>query len=187
MLDSFGTTIAEGATLQHGGGFPDQTRPVADETGLQLMSLDEVRNLRNELSELESRISYWRRILQARIDLLRDGSIKRGATVEGLNRVLSQHLGKNNRLAMMTTEGDQDRPPIEGLGELWNRSINRTLEDDEPLLEDLEAAEHELSAKRSELFGKIDAATAELVRRYRIEPQLALSALPSRAARPVPL
>ena len=46
------------------------------------------------------------------------------------------------------------------------------------LLTRLANAEHELSAYRRSLHARLDAATGELISRYREEPSLALYALP---------
>lgn len=151
------------------------------------LTLEEVRARRRKLQELEGQVSYWRRIIQARLDLLRDGSLKRGTTVEGLQRVLSQQLGQNNRVALMNVQPGGGVPPIDGLGHLWNRGIDPSPEEAALLDADLITAERALSARRNELFGLIDAATAELISRYKERPELALTALPSRNSSNSPL
>lgn len=151
------------------------------------LSLSQVRSRRTKLIELEGRVSYWRRIIQARLDLLCDGSLRRGTTVDGLQRVLSQQLGSNNRLALMDVQPAGGLPPIDGLGHLWNRGIDPTPAERAELEDDLLAAEQALSARRTELFASIDALTAELIARYRECPELALSALPTRSENPNPL
>ena len=168
-------------------GSPPDADPASGAEDLSLLTLAELRVRRQKLTELEGQVSYWRRIIQARLDLLRDGSIKRGATVEGLQRVLSQQLGHQSRLALINTQPGEDLPPIEGLSHLWNRGINATPDEAAALDIDLIAAEKQLSARRAELFKLIDAATAELISRYRDNPVLALTALPSRDPRPSPL
>lgn len=158
--------------------------PVEDDFDAGSLSLTQLREVRRVLTERESQVSYWRRIIQARLDLLRDGAVKRGATVEGLHRILSQQMGANTRKGILSLQplGGQ---PIEGLDQLWNRGMNDA--DGEQLKARLVAVELELSAERSRLFRLIDAATAELIGRYRAEPSLALSALPQRKVRPSPL
>lgn len=148
------------------------------------MSLEQLREMRKVLTDRESQISYWRRIIQARLDLLRDGAVKRGATIEGLQRILSQQMGANSRKGMLSLRPQQDQP-IAGLDHLWHRGINGT--DDDQLERDLLAAEHQLSHDRSELHELIDSATAELIARYHNDPALALTALPHRRERPTPL
>lgn len=151
------------------------------------LSLAQVRSRRTRLIELEGHVSYWRRVIQARLDLLCDGSLRRGTTIDGLQRVLSQQLGNNDRLALMDVQPAGGLPPIEGLGHLWNRGINPTPTERADLESDLKAAEKALSARRNELFASIDALTAELIVRYRECPELALSALPARSENPNPL
>jgi len=74
---------------------------------------------------------------------------------------------------------------MDGLDHLWQRGINS--QDDEQLEKDLIAAERQLSSIRGDLHSMIDAATGELVARYRDDPLLALTALPTRVQRPSPL
>ncbi|MEI6620393.1 MAG: hypothetical protein WCP28_00610 [Actinomycetes bacterium] len=187
-------TSTSGNDGQHSVGgsvdsVPEQSwsRPGSVTTPLADLTLQEIRERRQRLMALEGRVSYWRRIIQARLDLLRDGSLKRGTTVEGLQRVLSQQLGSNNRLALMNVQPGVGMPPIDGLGHLWNRGIDPTGEERAALEADLKAAEQQLSTRRRELFDLIDAYTAELVSRYRECPSLALTALPTRPENPVPL
>ncbi|MCY7372567.1 MAG: hypothetical protein LH461_02530 [Spirochaetaceae bacterium] len=67
-------------------------------------------------------------------------------------------------------------PPLPDLAVLWQTQTGTG--DDESMLARLAAAEHELSAYRSSLHTRLDAATGELISRYRDEPSLALRALP---------
>jgi hypothetical protein len=180
-----------GSATVGSGSVPEQVaasrsefaQPFAD-LDVTNMTLDQLRQMRKILTERESQISYWRRIIQARLDLLRDGALKRGATIEGLQRILSQQMGVNNRKGILSVMPEEDQP-MAGLDHLWHRGINS--QDDEELERDLIAAERQLSSIRSELHGMIDAATGELVARYREDPLLALTALPTRVQRPSPL
>lgn len=174
-----------------GAAVPDQVDASRSDDGsaaidldVERLSLPQLREIRRILTERESQVSYWRRIIQARLDLLRDGAVKRGATVEGLQRILSQQMGANSRKGILSLQ-PQGEQPLAGLDHLWNRGINGS--EDDQLEFELTAAERELSEERTRLFGLIDAATQELVRRYREDPTLALSALPQRKARPAPL
>ncbi len=144
------------------------------------MSLDDLRQLRMRLTEQEGQISYWRRILQARLDLLVDGTTHHGVTVDGLNRVLSEQLGRPARKAMLNIQPPEGAPPMAGLEGLWDRVIDPTVTDQSRLIADLQEAEERLSESRRVLHERIDTVTAQLVGRYRIDPMLALSALPSR-------
>lgn len=136
------------------------------------LALDELRAYRQELITEESRISYWRRILQARLDLaLRDES-----SLGRLRGVLDEHQEASRRLAMHMLEDPADAPPLPDLAVLWQTETGAG--DDSVLLTRLANAEHELSAYRRSLHARLDAATGELISRYREEPSLALYALP---------
>lgn len=148
-------------------------------------SLAELRQRRKELTDREGLVSYWRRIIQARLDLLRVGNVGKGATLVGLNQILSEHAGANNRKVFMSVEQGSAATPIPGLDVLWEQGLNPSPEDRESLQAGLQGAERELSAQRRQLHDEIDATTAELVSRYAADPALALSALPSRKPRNV--
>jgi hypothetical protein len=149
------------------------------------LTIEELRECRKALTSREAQMSYWRRIIQARLDLVRDSAIHGVATVEGLERVLTRHLGGNQRLGILSVQ-PQGAAPIAGLDHLWNRSIRAGDLGSSELEADLVAAERELSALRADLHRQIDAATTEMIRRYRANPQLAFTALPRRDSRPAP-
>ena len=140
------------------------------------LSLEALREYRKVLSAEESRVSYWRRILQARLDLLIAGS---DGDSETLRPVLTdQRVGAGRRALVEITPVD-DIPPLPDLAELWDRFVD--LSDAEAvasMTEDLTAAERQLSDYRSVLHRRLGAATGELIARYRDEPTLCLSALP---------
>lgn len=154
-------------------------------TDVSELTLDELRECRKVLTMRESQISYWRRIIQARLDLVRDSAIHGVATVEGLERVLTRQLGGNQRLGILSVQ-PQGAAPFAGLEHLWNRSIRVGDLGGSDLESDLVAAERKLSALRADLHRQIDAATAELINRYRANPQLAFTVLPHRDSRPAP-
>lgn len=144
------------------------------------MSLDDLRHLRERLKELEGQVSYWRRILQARLDLLVEGQPGHGATTDGLNRVLSEHNVRPARKAMLNVQPPEGSPPIAGLDGLWDRLIDPAAADNSSLKAGLIEAEQQLSENRRRLHERIDSVTAQLVARYRENPLLALTALPVR-------
>ncbi|MFT6564379.1 MAG: hypothetical protein ACJAY5_001133 [Actinomycetes bacterium] len=150
------------------------------------LTLEQLRSCRKALTTREAQVSYWRRIIQARLDLARDSAIRGAATVEGLERILTRHLGGNQRLGVLSVQ-PTDVAPIDGLDHLWSRSIGIESPVGGELEADLIAAERKLSALRAGLHSQIDAATAEMIARYRADPQLAFSALPRRDSRPAPL
>ncbi|TAK70871.1 MAG: hypothetical protein EPO13_01585 [Actinomycetota bacterium] len=135
--------------------------------------------MRQTIAEEETRVSYWRRIIQARLDLLRAG-IGSHDPVTDLRTALTDAQGSHRRLAHVSVEAVEGLPPMDDLAELWSRIIDP---DDEVAVRQLAAemtdAEHRLSTYRSELFRRQDAVTAELIARYRENPILALTALPT--------
>jgi len=154
--------------------------PVKSEEHAHL-SLDALREYRKVLAAEESRVSYWRRILQARLDLVVAGA---DADSDTLRPVLTdQRVGAGRRALIEVTPVD-DIPPLPDLAELWDRVVD--MEDSRAvaaLIEDLGGAERQLSDYRTEVHRRISAATSELIARYREEPTLCLSALPLEPAR----
>ena len=145
------------------------------------LTLPELREYRKVLSAEESRVSYWRRILQARLDLLLSGSHGDSDTLRPV--LTDQRVGAGRRALVEITPVD-DIPPLPDLAGLWDRFVD--LNDEAgvaALAEDLSEAERQLSDYRSVLHRRIGAATSELIARYREEPTLCLSALPLQETR----
>lgn len=136
---------------------------------LAVLALDELRAYRRELLLEESRVSYWRRLLHARMDLVAQDT----RSMDRVRAVLNEHASASQRLAMAPIVDADEKPPLPDLAVLWESDA-----EDERLLPRLADAEHELSAYRRSLHRRLDAATAELIARYREEPALALRALP---------
>ncbi|CAE7758985.1 mshA, partial [Symbiodinium sp. KB8] len=142
------------------------------------LSLDELRSLRNKLQAEDDVVSYVRRVAQARVDLVRAEQHRRerGERSEDLSSelrvVLSSHL---------TSGAPRPPRPVEDLGdnELSNELDRICAENGFSRLDDLtpdelNALERELTAyerrvsdDRRERFDRLDALSAELVRRYR--------------------
>lgn len=136
------------------------------------LSLDELRSLRARLQYEDDVVSYARRVAQARLDLVKTESGRRAGSGGDVKDVLSQHL-----------TGGPARPPrpAEDLSddELSNEldaicaehHFGRLEELDDDSLAALEGAiaefEHRVSQDRRERFDRLDALSAELVRRYR--------------------
>ena len=150
------------------------------------LTLDELRGYRQELLTEESRVSYWRRLLHARLDLAArtdGGAGDAGArpddrSLQRVRGLLSQHQSASRRLARTTVEHRHDPPVLPDLAALWESEPATAA--DEAMLARLAAAETQLSAYRRALHERLDAATGELIMRYRAEPSLALRALPAR-------
>jgi hypothetical protein len=143
------------------------------------LSLDRLRGYRAALGEEENRVSYWRRIVHARIDLILAGTTVRPADVDSLRDVLSRSSGVSTRTALLSLVPTDEMPPLPDLSELWDADpIPGDEAYNEALAADLNRVERELSAYRTALHARIAAATAELIARYREEPSLCLSVLP---------
>ena len=167
-------------------GVPTQRRkgerrpePVLSEAYAHL-SVDGLREYRRALSEEEHRVSYWRRILQARLDLVSSGTTRRGVDHDRLTPLLTTHrVGAGRRALSTVVQADDGIPPLPQLEELWQRQVDAEDETGRVAFEqDLQLAETELSAYRAALHDRIGQATGELIARYRESPELCLTALP---------
>ena len=141
------------------------------------LTLHELRALRAELQALDDVVSYVRRVAQARLDLV-DGEIQRravGATVHelpNLSSLLGRHLAGGPARPPRPANDASDHPLAIEFEELCARyGIDSTEELDSAELHDLrdqiDVFERGQSHDRRDLFGRIDALSAELVRRYR--------------------
>ena len=144
------------------------------------LTLAGLRSYRKALAQEESRVSYWRRILQARLDMVRaaDGG-SRGSNMDNLRPVLTNERVGSGRTALIDVLPVEDIPPLPDLEELWDKHLRA----DDPaynadLIEQLAKAEEQLSSYRSALHTRIQASTNELIARYREDPAQCLSVLP---------
>src|SRR3954469_24506911 len=124
------------------------------------LSLGRLRAYRQALSDEENRVSYWRRIVQARLDLVRAGARGDPVHSENLRNVLAQAPATTGRKALVTVVPIEDIPPLPDLAGLWDRDV-RPGDDahNEKLEHDLSLAEKQLSAYRTALHARIAAAT----------------------------
>jgi hypothetical protein len=144
------------------------------------LSLDGLRAYRRALSAEEGRVSYWRRIVQARLDLVRAAETGATTTVDNLRGVFAEDRVDTGRRALMTVLADDEMPPLPDLAEVYAREPK--VGDDEhnrKLAHDLTKAEMQLSAYRTALHKRLAGATGELIARYREQPTLCLTALPT--------
>jgi hypothetical protein len=143
------------------------------------LSVEDLRASRAALADEENKVSYWRRILQARLDVVVSGTAARAVEHERLAPVLATERISAGRAALVQVLPVDGIPPLPRLGELWDRQVAT---DDElgraAFAHDLQAAEGEPSAYRSALHERIAEVTGELIARYREDPSLCLSALP---------
>ena len=145
------------------------------------LTLDGLRTYRSALTAEESNVSYWRRIIQARLDVVRAGN---DLVADNLKPVLTDERVGAGRRALIDVLPGSDVPPLPDLASLWERQVDPTDPAALAQLEaDLDEAERQLSSYRSALHVRLGEATSELIARYRDEPNLCLSALPSQSRR----
>jgi hypothetical protein len=154
---------------------PVRATPVKSEMHAHL-TLDGLREYRTALTAEESKVSYWRRILQARLDVVRAGS---DLVSDNLKPVLTDARVGAGRQALVEIVPFDDVPPLPDLAGLWERQADPSDPVATASLEaDLTDAEAQLSEYRAALHTRLGAATSELIARYRDEPGLCLTALP---------
>ena len=154
-------------------------RPAMRVPRLVGLDLDGLRAYRQELLTEESRVSYWRRILQSRLDTALGARGERASMVS-LQPVLAKQQESSRRLANLDVHDASSLAPLPDLDVLWEAGADPSVDaaTDDRLLTRLADAESELSTYRRSLHERIDEATSELIARYREEPSLALCALP---------
>jgi hypothetical protein len=152
----------------------DETNPgvSADPTTL---SLDELRSLRTEMQQRDDVVSYARRVAQARLDLVRSEMSRResdGDVSAEVTDVLSQHLtGGPARPPRPAEDLSDDALSVELDAICSEHRYGRVEDLDEVELATLATAieefEQRVSQDRRARFDRLDALSAELVRRYR--------------------
>jgi RsiG-like len=150
--------------------------------GLATRPIDEVRRLRAECVEVETGLSYLRRMVQGPLDIVHREQQRRRAGTEGdlstlvdeLPDVLAEHTrGTGVGRLPQTLEPTKVDPALEiELDRLvgGGRIAAVTAMDDaalDDLAEGLTAFERKISEQRHAYFERIDALQAELTRRYR--------------------
>ena len=136
--------------------------------------LDDLRTLRESLREEEQRVSYWRQLVQGRLDLVRtalDGGHPSADDLASLARPALVTAPDGARVAATSLALEGLVSPLAGLEDLWDAPIAW---DDPPALHRLERglveAEVKLSAYRRALHERIDGCTAQLVDHYQRDP-----------------
>src|SRR5690348_2435773 len=138
------------------------------------LALDGLRAYRRALTTEEGRVSYWRRIIQARLDLVRAPDLGM-STTDNLRGVFAETRVDSGRRALHDIVPVDDMPPLPDLAELWERQPNPADEaHNAALAHDLSKAEAQLSAYRTALHKRLAGATGELIARYREQPALCL-------------
>lgn len=145
---------------------------------LATLNLPELRRYRQRLSEEEDRVSYWRRLAHARIDVLEaEAGVDGVLTMEQLVRVLGDTGTGNTRTALVSISAAEPLPELPALEEMWVEVDPHDPAQVAGALSRIGAAEQQLTDYRRALHERIDEATGELISRYREEPTLALDIL----------
>lgn len=158
-------------------------RPTPEKSELHAhLTLDGLRSYRKALTAEESQVSYWRRIIQTRLDLVRAGATITSG--DNLKPVLTDERVGQGRRALVEIVPIDDIPPLPDLAGLWDRYADPSDTAAVAALEaDLDDAERQLSEYRAVVHHRLAAATSELIARYRDEPGLCLTALPVQPTR----
>ncbi|MFL6135684.1 MAG: hypothetical protein ACJ72A_22965 [Nocardioidaceae bacterium] len=143
-----------------------------------LLELDDLRLYRRRLAEEEEKVSYWRRLVHARLDVLEaEAHHERPLHLDELIRVLGDTGAGRTRTALVNVRAADPLPELPILEEMWVTELdpNDTAAIKEAI-ERLRAAERQLTDYRRALHEQLDGATAELIERYRVDPPSALVA-----------
>ena len=147
--------------------------------GLQGLPLPEVRALRAEAEQEEVDLSYLRRMIQGRLDILRAELNRRDGTgdqdlVKGLAGILADEprapaRGMGRHTTMEPSRADSHRRYVEALVADVDLSDTSARSTDElaHALRTLSEEEKDLSGKRRQVQQVMDACGAEITRRYR--------------------
>ena len=153
--------------------------------GLAELSLDEVRARRTECQEVELGLSYARRLVQGRLDIIHaelerrgagEGPSDAGALVDRLKE--GEMLGDQTRPAgfgrlptLMAPDeaSDEFSSEIDEVADAESLADLPELEDGvvRKLADQLTALERSLSDRRRQVFDRIDAFQGEIVNRYK--------------------
>jgi hypothetical protein len=167
--------------------------------GLSGLPLAEVRELRAEAEQEEVDLSYLRRMIQGRLDILRAELNRREGTgaqdlVEGLAAILADEprapaRGMGRHSTVEPSRADSHRRYVEALVADVDLSDVTARSTDElaHALRTLSEEEQGLSSKRRAVQAVMDACSAEITRRYRdgeADVDTLLSAQPTEPTRP---
>ncbi|MDX6240503.1 MAG: hypothetical protein QOG10_5323 [Kribbellaceae bacterium] len=147
---------------------------------LEGLSLAELRAYRKQLSAEEDKVSYWRRLVHARLDVL-EAEVQSGGTLSmsQLVRVLGDTGAGRTRTALVAIHPAEPLPDLPVLAEMWITEIDPQDHDAiAEAMDRLRVAAAKLSDYRRALHQRMDEATGDLINRYREDPGQALSAMP---------
>jgi hypothetical protein len=113
-------TEPEQAGHEGGDGFAETADTNAPPPRLTDLSLSALRSYRRRLADEEDRVSYWRRLVHARIDVLEAETSTEGPLpLETLARVLGDTGTGRNRTALVRVRTAEPLPDLPVLGEMW--------------------------------------------------------------------
>lgn len=146
--------------------------------GLARRPVEEVRAMRAEAEQEETDLSYLRRLLQGRLDILRAEQARRrgegpgGSLIDALPRILADDRTAprgSGRHASIEPSDLEQRRYVEALVSDAELSDPSRHDDDTlaRLIDVLDGEEHDVSGKRRKVQAVMDACSAELGRRYR--------------------
>lgn len=143
------------------------------------LTLDTLRSYRRRLADEEERVSYWRRLVHARIDVLEaEAHHERPLHIDELVRVLGDTGQGRGRTALVTVHAEEPLPDLPVLQEMWVTELDpNDAEAVADAVRRLRVAERQLTDYRRALHARLDDATKELIARYRENPASALVAL----------
>lgn len=164
---------------------------------LAARSTDEIRSMRDECEEEESGVSYARRVLQGKLDILRAEALRRrdeGANgdvqslLDALPRILSDEVSARPLRPRVTRflvppAVQHHRRSVERIAgeQTLARLPERSTEELSELVHVLSDKERQLSALRRQLLDRLDALQEELARRYRQGEANVTEVLPRRS------
>ena len=145
---------------------------------LPVLPLGEVRVLRGEAEQEETDLSYLRRLMQGRMDIIRAEQARRagngGSLVDELPRILADEVrspsrGLGRHTAYEPSRVDSHRRHLEALVADVGLSDVGAVDDADlaSLLDTLEGEEATVSRERRAVQAVADACSAEITRRYR--------------------
>lgn len=148
-------------------------------TDIEARSLEELRAMRADAEQEEADLSYIRRLIQGRIDIVRAELSRResgagGSIIDDLPRILAEEMrsgahGLGRHAAMEPSRVDEHRRYVEalvadvGISDVTARSV----EELQGALRTLEAEEDQVSSDRKLVQHAMDTCAAEMMRRYR--------------------
>jgi hypothetical protein len=146
--------------------------------GLAGLTMPDLRARRHDAEQEEVDLSYLRRLLQGRIDILRAEQAQRqddgGTVIEKLTDILSEGrpgapAGMGRYSSVEPSRAGEHRRRVEALvGDVDLSDVTRLADDDlERALEAFAAEERAVSALRSRVQQVMDTLGAEVARRYR--------------------